>query len=161
MNFSAADKNNQKFSKKVQVWVSLLQGEKYFFLLFLTFPQRIPTLGSFWQPITGNVELHENLEVAALREFQEETGLGTFKVEKLEFLDYSFAFESHKGKFHEYVYHLHLQAGMFPKVQFDSREHIDFQWVEAKQVTSWLSFKTYVDGFKHLYKRLDPSIIKK
>ena len=56
--------------RKVQIWIGCRDQGIHYFLIFKTVPQR----GSFWQPVTGHVEVGESDQEAALRELKEETG---------------------------------------------------------------------------------------
>lgn len=92
--------------------------------------QRGPEKGSLWQPVTGNVEDGEELAVAALREFDEETGLGgkgairpTGHVHRFE--------QERKGApraIEEHVFVAVVRMGARVRL---SREHVASRWLPA------------------------------
>lgn len=86
-----------------------------------------------WHPVTGNVEPHEHVRNAAVREVLEETGCGV----EPEPLGLTFTYE-HKGKrFHETAYAARVAPG--DEVEL-SEEHSEHAWVapaEARAKLSW------------------------
>ena len=58
-------------TEKVQVivWKKETDGRKFLLL------ERVVATGGYWQPVTGGVEKDEEIEAAARRELQEETGI--------------------------------------------------------------------------------------
>jgi dATP pyrophosphohydrolase len=123
--------------RKVQVWVYFRHPKTlvYSFLILKTRPDR----GGFWQPITGGVEKQEDLLQAGLREAQEETGLQFQNA--LEPIAHQFEFESRGHQITEYGFALPLrtlqESEIPPSVQLDPKEHVEYQWVTARE-----AFKT-------------------
>lgn len=129
--------------KKVQVWVwarrpGSLDAKEVQILLLKT----IPTRGEFWQPVTGHVEVGEQLSIAALREAWEETGITFEAVPKP--IGYSFQFESQWGPAEEEAFSLEApQSALGPTaIKLDSTEHTELKWVtpdEAMPLLKWQS----------------------
>ncbi|MEO5969092.1 MAG: NUDIX domain-containing protein [Bdellovibrionia bacterium] len=140
--------------RKVQVWVYLRNPKTlvYFFLILKTRPDR----GGFWQPITGGVEKEENLAEAALREAQEETGI-VYK-EAPEPLFYEFEFESRGHLFTEHGFSLPIKAlddsGTLPAVKIDPKEHVEYQWVTAREAFKTIAHASNATMLKVLLSRL-------
>ncbi|BAB59404.1 hypothetical protein [Thermoplasma volcanium GSS1] len=63
-----------------------------------------PEHGSFWQTVSGNVELNEDLLDSLIREVKEETGLGKECIINVYPDIYSFDFHAHDMDFHETVF---------------------------------------------------------
>ena len=119
--------------KKVQVWLlrenTLGQVEV---LLLKTVPER----SGFWQPVTGHVDEGESFLEAAVREVAEETGLFISST-VFELLDERFQFESRwGGTATEEVLRCVLSPPLDQgtnQIQLDSREHVAFEWLDARQ----------------------------
>ena len=91
--------------------------------------------GSFWQNVTGKVEIGETLDEGGLREAIEETGL---KVENiLDFIDLNLAFEfiDQRGrKVEEKCFLIILDKKW--DVILDPLEHEHFKWVRIQDINS-------------------------
>ena len=140
--------------RKVQVWVYFRDPKTliYSFLILKTRPDR----GGFWQPITGGVEKKEGLPEAALREVQEETGIA-FK-EKPEPIGHQFEFESRGDQVTEYGFSLHMrtleESGIPPSVKIDPGEHVEYQWVTARDAFKTIAHSSNAAMLKVLLTRL-------
>lgn len=111
--------------RKVQIWIGCRDQGIHYFLIFKTVPQR----GSFWQPVTGHVEVGESDQEAALRELKEETG---FECSNLRSLDFQFEFERGGEKFVETCFFADLgPVEVLPPPKICSKEHSDYEWVLA------------------------------
>ncbi len=142
--------------RKVQVWVACRHPKTQIlqFLLLLTHPGR----GSFWQPITGGVDEGEAIEVAALRELSEETGLrpqisgeaptpggaeNGGRSTHLQPIPADFQFESRGNQVHEFPFFIDISAQnptSLPQIQIDPHEHTDFAWVDAETAGKRVAF---------------------
>lgn len=95
--------------------------------------KRVKTDKGDWHPVTGNVEPHEQVRNAAMREAMEETGLDV----EPEPLGLTFTYE-HKGKrFHETAYA--ARAAPDDEVEL-SEEHTAHEWLappEARGKLHW------------------------
>lgn len=100
----------------------------------------------FWQSVTGGVEWGEAHQDAAVRELKEETGLTATSIasrgiqrrfEIFQQYRYKYSADTRFNLEHEYIAYVD-QASI---VQIDSREHVDYRWVdlgEAIQLSlSW------------------------
>src|SRR4051812_38151900 len=121
---------------KVQVWIHSLsdRGERQV-LLLRTRKDR----GEFWQPVTGGVEDGESPTQAALREAQEETGLGFLKSPR--FIEYEFDYVGRWGAAHERVFELEgLPGAEHLAVKLDPKEHQSHQWLPPVAALGLLGF---------------------
>ena len=133
-------------NRKVQVWIHTLGADgRPRVLLLKTNPAR----GSFWQPVTGGLEAGETLEIAALREATEETGLN-FSGPPIP-LGYEFTFPSRwapNDVVEETAFTLQILS--VAAVTLDPREHVEFQWLEPKQALSLLKFESNREALNRL-----------
>jgi ADP-ribose pyrophosphatase YjhB (NUDIX family) len=111
--------------------------------------KRVKTDKGEWHPVTGNVEPHEQVRNAAMREALEETGC----MVEPEPLGVTFTFE-HKGKrFHETAY----AARVAPDDEVElSEEHTEHAWVapdEAAKRLSWPEQRKALDALVQRYGR--------
>jgi 8-oxo-dGTP diphosphatase len=90
-----------------------------------------------WHPVTGNVEPHEKILTAAIREVEEETGLSM----AIAPLGVTFTYEQktgpRKGRYHETAYAARVEAGKDVEL---SDEHTSSEWVSpdtARERLSW------------------------
>lgn len=96
-----------------------------------------------WQPVTGGVEAGESVPRAALREVQEETGLGPADVEAFYDLDQVGAFfaEDVDAVAVSVFFALRVRVGAEPRV---SPEHVGLEWVdrgEAERRSIWPAYR--------------------
>ena len=117
--------------RKVQVWIHranpfALDGEALVLLLRLREER-----GGYWQPVTGGVDPGETLEIAAMREAGEETGL-VFRGAPRD-LHVSFTYENARGRFEEHGFGLEAVTDL---VTLDPREHVEYQWVGLSEASS-------------------------
>ena len=138
---------------KVQVWIYTQNpsDRTYHFLLLKTRPER----GGFWQPVTGGVDPGEALEVAALREAKEETGLAFLHTPVP--LGRSFEFESRGKTVGEQGFHLKVQSlhsDLPPAVQLDPHEHVDSLWVSAEAAFQLLKYESNSQLLRKLVAQL-------
>lgn len=94
--------------------------------------KRPASKGSVWQPVTGNVEEGENVQTAAVRELEEETGLrGAAAVHPVGFI-HRFSKSTAHGAvdFEEHVFAAYVRLGSTVKL---SGEHIESKWVSPEE----------------------------
>jgi 8-oxo-dGTP pyrophosphatase MutT (NUDIX family) len=107
--------------------------------------------GGFWQPITGNVEMGETFEQAAIRELREETGIVKF----IRIFDtgYSFDFFDDNRQQHEKVFA--VEIGAEDKIML-SEEHTEFQWATKEEcLTKYLKYPGNIAGLKNLSQSME------
>ena len=129
-------------TQKVQVWL-FRRGDsgRPEVLLLRTTPER----GGFWQPVTGSAEAGEGHPAAAAREAEEETGLA-LAPESFRAIGHAFEFESRwGGRAREEVFVAKVRGD--DPVKTDSREHVDFRWVESSQADSFLAHEETKNSF--------------
>lgn len=131
---------------KVQVWVYRISALIGLEVLLLRLRA---DRGGYWQPVTGGVEVGEGLEVAALREAQEETGL-EFE-NGIESLKYEFKFYSprQERECEEHVFALRTKS-VGSVVRLDPREHVDSCWVAAADAAAQLKHLSNREGLLRL-----------
>lgn len=106
--------------------------------------------GSFWQPVTGTVEVNEGYFEAACREPLEETGFH-FPSAPID-TGYEFDFTSRQGHTRERIFVLSVEEKTPPKI--DPKEHQDFQWIAPKEALKLLKYPSNIDGLKQSFKLL-------
>jgi dATP pyrophosphohydrolase len=118
----------------VQVFI-FTRNPKFMVLILKRFPER----NSYWQPISGGIEIGEKTNDAIKREIYEETGLKNF--ERIIDLEYSFIFETNwKGKLTkmlEICYATEIKEVSAIRL---SNEHEEYKWCtefEAKNLLKW------------------------
>ncbi len=119
--------------RKVQVFLYRKTPDGLRILLL----KRAKTEKGLWHPVTGNVEAHEGLLNAAVREVDEETG---FDVSP-EPLGVTFTYElkdgPRKGRYHETAYAARVEPGVTEAL---SDEHTGAEWVSAAEAETRLSW---------------------
>lgn len=143
-------------NKKVQAIIFRKGSEEIEFLMLKTNKQR----GGFWQPVTGKVELDEDLLPAVKREVREEIGVSKH-IQIIEDI-YSFTYpipERLKFKvsfreFEEHVYGIEINPEDMIRI---SGEHEEFRWLGFDEAYEMLEFETN----KVALKKLNNLLIKK
>lgn len=102
-----------------------------------------------WQPVTGNVDPHEQVRASAIRETVEETG---FAIEPQP-LGITFTFEKEGQRYHETVFA--ASAPEDEEVEI-SDEHDQFEWLSASEAESRLQFDDQKRALKALADRHAP-----
>ncbi len=100
-----------------------------------------------WQPVTGGVDPSERVPLAALREVEEETGLGGSDVEAFYDLDQvgSFFDEENDAIVNSVIFAVRVRPGATPRV---SGEHVDLRWsdrAEAERLSVWPPYRDAYD----------------
>lgn len=99
-----------------------------------------------WEFPKGGIEEDEELQQAALRELEEETGISNVKIIDGFREDYSYVFEGHKNTIHKTV---HLFIGhSFEATAETSVEHNDYQWRTFEQAKNTLTHEATVGILK-------------
>jgi nucleoside diphosphate kinase/8-oxo-dGTP pyrophosphatase MutT (NUDIX family) len=114
--------------------------------------KRIPKRGGFWQPVTGNVEIGESFEAAALREIREE--LEIEQVIELVDTGYSYEFTDNDLDQFERVFGAKVSEGTPVKL---SSEHSEYQWASKDDA---LNVYLKYPGNKEGLRRLDAKIVE-
>jgi dihydroneopterin triphosphate diphosphatase len=97
--------------------------------------QRTPAKSSVWQPVTGNVEPDEKLEVCVAREVWEETGFNA--IQDLEQV-WEFSFDKGRDEFVETVFCARVDSG---EVEL-SHEHVAHRWLPAAEARELIHFES-------------------
>lgn len=137
-----------KTNNQVEVIVYKKDPVSGFLYLML---KRNPKKGNFWQPITGNVELNETFEQAALRELKEETGITEFI--KIFDTNYFFDFFDDDRQQHEKVFAVEVSITSIVTL---SEEHTEYQWATSEDcLNKYLKYPGNIEGLRNLSKKLD------
>jgi 8-oxo-dGTP pyrophosphatase MutT (NUDIX family) len=104
-------------------------------------------LAGLWQPVTGRIEPGERVALAALREVEEETGIGRLDIEAFYDLDLVslFHWSSADAVLSEVVFAVRVGMGVEPAL---SVEHDDFRWVdpyEAVRAVIWPAYREAIE----------------
>ncbi len=137
-----------KTNNQIEIIVFKKEPESSFRYLML---KRNPKKGGFWQPITGNVEIGETFEDAAIRELREETGIAKF----IRIFDtgYFFEFFDNNRQQHEKVFA--VEVGAETEVRL-SEEHTEFQWATKNECfAKYLKYPGNISGLKILSRKLE------
>lgn len=132
--------------RKVQVFVYRQQPDLQVLLL-----KRVKTDKGEWHPITGNVEAHEQIRAAAIRETWEEA---TFEVEP-EPLGVTFTYElkegRNKGRYHETAFAARVgpEDGEYEL----SEEHSAAEWVSPEEAMKRLAWPEQKKALEALVAR--------
>lgn len=132
--------------RKVQVFVYRHKPGLEVLLLKRSRPSREGATED-WAPVTGNVDAHENLRNAAVRECWEEISC---EVEP-EPLGLTFTYEKKGKRFHETIYAARVAAD--EEVEL-SEEHTGHEWVPADKADArlhWPEQKKALDALRARY----------
>lgn len=136
--------------RKVQVW--LYRNEPSFQVLLL---KRTKSDKGDWHPVTGNVEPHEPIHAAALREAKEELGI-SFSCEPL---GLTFTYETKEGRrpgrYHETVFSARPTSAS-DKIEL-SEEHSEFAWLAPDEAAARLHWPEQKKALELLVKRYGPA----
>lgn len=123
----------------IMVWLYQWANAEPLYLLL----KRNPSLGGYWQPVTGYIEPPENNRTAALRELLEETGIE--KYEQVFDPEHYYFFDMNGQKCAMSV--LAVEVKNPPAVRL-SEEHTAFQWLsyaDARRQLYWPNNKQALD----------------
>jgi 8-oxo-dGTP pyrophosphatase MutT (NUDIX family) len=135
----------------VECWVFRdAPGGEVEYLLIHRAPGRI--YPGLWQCVTGRLDAGEPAPVAALREVQEETGLGPGEIEGFFDLDQAVAFyaEEVDGIVSSVIFAVRVRADAAPRI---SEEHDDLRWVdreEALRLTVWPAYRDSIERIEQI-----------
>jgi 8-oxo-dGTP pyrophosphatase MutT (NUDIX family) len=109
--------------------------------------KRAKTEKGLWHPVTGNVEAHEGVLNAAVREVDEETGFDVAP----EPLGVTFTYEQKGSRYHETAYAARVEPGATETL---SEEHTAAEWVspdEARKRLTWPDQQRALDALVARY----------
>jgi 8-oxo-dGTP pyrophosphatase MutT (NUDIX family) len=88
--------------------------------------KRSPEDGSFWQPVTGTLEIIDNMENCLIREINEEIGLKKEDIISISDCIYHFKWNKKSiGEIYEYVFAVEVKKS--PQIKL-SEEHVEYKW---------------------------------
>ncbi|MHB8891689.1 MAG: NUDIX hydrolase [Candidatus Limnocylindrales bacterium] len=133
-------------------------AERLEFLLIRRAPDRI--FPGLWQCVTGGVEPGERAPAAALREVEEETGLGAADVEAFFDLDQAAPFydEGTDTVVVSAIFAVRVRADAVPR---PSHEHDGMRWVPAAAAPSLAIWPSYAESVRRVRNLLlDPDLAR-
>ena len=133
-------------------------AERLEFLLIRRAPDRI--FPGLWQCVTGGVEPGERIPAAALREVEEETGLGAADVEAFFDLDQAAPFydEGTDAVVVSAIFAVRVRADAVPR---PSHEHDAMRWVPAAAAPSLAIWPSYAESVRRVRTLLlDPDLAR-
>ena len=113
-----------------------------------------------WQCVTGGVEAGERVPAAALREVEEETGLGVADVEAFFDLDQAAPFydEGSDAVVVSAIFAVRVRADAAPRL---SQEHDAMRWVPAAEAPSLAIWPSYAESVRRVRDLLlDPELAR-
>ncbi len=127
------------------VFKRLESGEFSFLML-----KRVPKMGGFWQPVTGNVEVAESFEDAVLREVQEELGIDDI----IKLIDTEFSYEFTDNNMDQFERIFGVEVSINQNVKLSS-EHTEYCWVSRDEaINDYLKYPGNKEGLRRLYQKL-------
>ncbi len=119
---------------------------KYLFLMLLRSPER----GGFWQPVTGNVEVGESFENAALREVREELGIDNV----IWLIDTQYSYEFFDNGMDQFEKIFGAEVAEDQEVRLSS-EHTKCCWVSKdRAINDYLKYPGNKEGLRRLFDKL-------
>ena len=144
------NRNGGKMKTNNQIEVIIFKKDSKAIAKYLML-KRNPQKGGFWQPITGNVEIDETFEEAAIRELSEETGITNFV--RIFDTGYSFDFFDDNRNQHEKVFAVEITDETEVVL---SIEHTESQWASKEDaISKYLKYPGNITGLKTLAKILE------
>ena len=127
-------------------------------LLIRRAPDRI--FPGLWQCVTGGIESGERVPMAALREVEEETGLGASEIESFYDLDQVAPFydEGSDAVVVSAIFAIRVRADA---VAHASHEHDGLRWVPAADVPAAVVWPSYAESVRRVREQLmDPELAR-
>jgi len=104
---------------------------------------RTPEEGGFWQPLTGTVEAGESYQECLVRELQEETGITSNQIIKIDGPINTFEWSRDNTLYEEHVYSVEVSSETQVRL---SEEHDEYQWVTPDETKVMFKFQEIKDG---------------
>ena len=122
-------------------------AERLEILLIRRAPDRI--FPGLWQGVTGRVEPGERVPAAALREVDEETGLGAADFEAFFDLDQAIPFydEGSNAIVVSAIFAVRVRTDALPRV---SREHDGMRWVSAAEASTLVIWPSHAESVRRV-----------
>lgn len=117
--------------------------------------RRGPEKGGVWAPVTGNVDGGETTAAAALRELQEETGLGgAAALHKTDAVN-RFSKDINGGRvdFVEEIFAAVVRPGTAVRI---SNEHVEARWVPPDDAVRLVAFDGCKEGIRRALAAVEP-----
>ncbi len=120
---------------------------EYLFLMLLRAPER----GGFWQPVTGNVEIGESFENAALREVYEELGIDNV----IQLIDTEYYYEFFDNGMDQFERIFGVEVADDQEIELSS-EHTKYCWLSKdKAINNYLKYPGNKEGLRRLSEKLN------
>lgn len=133
---------------RVNAFVYQRRGDGVKFLCM----KRVPKDGGFWQTVTGTVHDDESFEDTIVREIQEECGIGSEHIVKIEGPLYDFEWMKGETKIQEFVYAVEVTVGV--SVTLASDEHDEYKWCDSDDLCNALEKEDNIKAAKKIIEYL-------
>jgi 8-oxo-dGTP pyrophosphatase MutT (NUDIX family) len=142
----------------IECWVFRVSpepGARAEYLLIKRAEDRI--FPGIWQPVTGGIDPGERVTAAALREVQEEVGLGAADIDAFYDLDQigSFFAEDEDVIWNSVIFAVRVRPMAEPRV---SIEHVDLRWAgreEAERASVWPPYRASLELIERIVAEPD------
>jgi 8-oxo-dGTP pyrophosphatase MutT (NUDIX family) len=112
-------------------------------ILILKRSDKVGTFQGKWAGVSGFIESWEIAEVTALKEIQEETGLGKGDIKFIKKGDPVSVIDGDR----HFIVHPFLFESKTPEIKLDW-EHVDYKWIEPGELLKYDTVPLLIDVFK-------------
>lgn len=115
--------------------------------------KRVPDDGGFWQTVTGTVHDDESFIGTITREIDEECGIKSADIVKIEGPFYDFEWMKGETKIREFVYAVEVKEGVLVTLAPD--EHDEYKWCDTDNMFKTLEKEDNVNAANKILEHLN------